>query len=400
MKEQLGKIAANPRHIKNRAEFDAFLELKTLPNTDADGNITNPSISIRQLYGEAGVAELWNTWVDNKDKDRERDVKQEKIHQNNLYQIGKEALQTEWKGDSATEVKIFRQLKAKGLDKTTEAKLKKYTVVNDANTILDDRRNFARVQIKDGDFYEDDYLSLPKSLQQEDEFKDAYVKNEALLKKVGITGSDLKTNAIQFIIKDILGEEISVTNNYSATNNLAWQEYRRDVIAEYRFNVSDLGMEYQKAWTTAVDTINDLQQGATTKTEFQKPSVFNKVFEAIQSGGAINNYIRSLQMSPEKTQETIEAVTDRLINFDPAAKRKDGTTIGPKGLGEFIMANVGFGKLVAAKKLAVEGEKTKTTTTIDTKEARELEAEDTVIDAKPRETKDNHVNEDVPLFID
>ena len=84
MKEQLGKIAANPRHIKNRAECDAFLELKTLPNTDADGNITNPSISIRQLYGEAGVAELWNTWVDNKDKDRERDVKQEKIHQNNF----------------------------------------------------------------------------------------------------------------------------------------------------------------------------------------------------------------------------------------------------------------------------------------------------------------------------
>jgi hypothetical protein len=114
-----------------------------------------------------------------------------------------------------------------------------------------------------------------------------------------------------------------------------------------------------------VDTINDLQQGATTKAEFQKPSVFNKVFEAIQSGGAINNYIRSLKMSPEKTQETIDAVTDRLINFDPAAKRKDGTVIGSKGLGEFIMANVGFGKLVAAKKLAVEGEKRKRTTSID-----------------------------------
>ena len=121
-----------------------------------------------------------------------------------------------------------------------------------------------------------------------------------------------------------------------------------------------------------VDTINDLQQDATTKADFQKPEIFNKVFEAVQSGGAINNYIRSLKMSPEKTQETIDAVTDRLINFDPAAKRKDGTVIGPKGLGEFIMANVGFGKLVAAKKLAVEAEKKKRTTRIDDPDIKDI----------------------------
>ncbi len=258
MKEQLGNIAANPRHIRNRAEFDAFLELKTLPNTDADGKITNPSISIRQLYGEAGVAELWDRWRDAKNDARQRDENDEKIHQNNLFQIGKEAFKTEWKGDAETEVKIYRQLEAKGLDPKTKAKLKKYTVGIGPNVILDNIRDQARVQVKEGDFYEDDYLSLPPVLQQEEEFKKAYVTNDALLKKIGLTGSDLKTNAIQFIIKDILGEEISATNNYSATNNLAWQEYRRDVIAEYRFNVSDLGMEYQKAWTTAVDTINDL----------------------------------------------------------------------------------------------------------------------------------------------
>ena len=121
-----------------------------------------------------------------------------------------------------------------------------------------------------------------------------------------------------------------------------------------------------------IDDINNLQQGTTTKADFQKPEVFNPVFESLQTGGAVNNYIRSLQMSPEKTQETIEAVTDRLINFDPAAKRKDGTVIGPRGLGEFIMANVGFGKLVAAKKLAIKGKKTKRETSTDTKEAKQL----------------------------
>ena len=122
-----------------------------------------------------------------------------------------------------------------------------------------------------------------------------------------------------------------------------------------------------------VDDINDLQQGTTTKADFQKPEVFNPVFESLKTGGAVNNYIRSLNMSREKTQETIEAVTDRLINFDPAAKRKDGTVIGPRGLGEFIMANVGFGKLVAAKKLAIKGEKTKREKSIDTEEVMQLE---------------------------
>ena len=31
-----------------------------------------------------------------------------------------------------------------------------------------------------------------------------------------------------------------------------------------------------------IDDINDLQQGATTKAEFQKPEIFNKVFESLQ----------------------------------------------------------------------------------------------------------------------
>jgi len=125
--------------------------------------------------------------------------------------------------------------------------------------------------------------------------------------------------------------------------------------------------------SSLIEDINKLQQGATTKAEFQQSNIFNNVFKAIQSGGAINNYIRSLQMSPEKTRETIDSVIDRLINFDPAAKRKDGSVIGPEGLGEFVMANVGFGKLDAAKSLAVKAEKTKKEVKIDSKEAKELE---------------------------
>ena len=134
-----------------------------------------------------------------------------------------------------------------------------------------------------------------------------------------------------------------------------------------------------------IDDINDLQKGATTKAEFQKSDIFNNVFKSLESGGAVNNYIRSLQMSPEKTQETIDAVTDRLINFNPEAKRKDGTVIGPRGLGEFMMANVGFGKLDAAKALAIKGKKTKREVKIDSDEVKELASEIT-------ETPENEKN--------
>ena len=143
--------------------------------------------------------------------------------------------------------------------------------------------------------------------------------------------------------------------------------------------------EVKSSRSNLIDDINDLQQGATTKAEFQKSDIFNKVFESVQPNGAVSNYIKSLQMSPEKTQETIDSVTDRLVNFDPAAKRKDGSVIGPKGLGEFIMANVGFGKLDAAKKLFKKGEKAKRETSIDTEEAKELTNEST--QTKKQETK-------------
>lgn len=149
----------------------------------------------------------------------------------------------------------------------------------------------------------------------------------------------------------------------------------------------------QASRSSLIEEINNLQQRTTTKDDFQKPEVFNPVFESLKDGGAVNNYIRSLQMSPEKTRETIDSVTDRLINFDPAAKRKDGTVIGPEGLGEFIMANVGFGKLDAAKSLAIKTKEKKRTTSIDAEEAKELqdistpttEIEDKT---KPRNLKD------------
>ena len=107
----------------------------------------------------------------------------------------------------------------------------------------------------------------------------------------------------------------------------------------------------------AVDAVNEMEQGATTKAEFQKPGIFNNIYNSItQKNGAINNYVKSLGLSKEKFQETIDSLGDRLMNYDPAAQRK-AKGGEPVTIGEFLMSNVAFAKLDAAKKLAIEGKR-------------------------------------------
>ncbi len=102
-----------------------------------------------------------------------------------------------------------------------------------------------------------------------------------------------------------------------------------------------------------------------TKTEFQKSSAFNSIFSSINlDGGAINNYIKSLGMSLEKTKKVIEEARDRLLNYNPQAKRKTSSKEDIT-IGEAIMSNIGFAKLDANKQLFEEGEKKKRTKSID-----------------------------------
>ena len=122
---------------------------------------------------------------------------------------------------------------------------------------------------------------------------------------------------------------------------------------------------FEKKRDGVIDVVNKMEQGAKTKEEFQNRKIFNPIYESIvKQNGAINNYIRSLGMSWEKTEATIDKVGDRLMNYDPQAKRK-GDIKEKITVGEFIMSNIGFGKLEAAKKLFEEGEIRKKTDRID-----------------------------------
>jgi len=109
--------------------------------------------------------------------------------------------------------------------------------------------------------------------------------------------------------------------------------------------------EIKEARGTLIEDIDKMAKGATTQAEFRDPKVFNPIYKSVvQPGGAINNYVKSLGFSPEKTQATLDEIADRLLNYNPETK---------KAFGEFIMSNVGFAEKVARKELAIKAEKTK-----------------------------------------
>ena len=133
---------------------------------------------------------------------------------------------------------------------------------------------------------------------------------------------------------------------------------------------------------TVLEAINNLVPvDVTTKQEFQNPRVFEPIYySVIKEGGAINNYIKSRTTSKQETEKAIESVSDRLINFDPEALRKEGKAVGTEAFGEFIFANTNFGKLDAKKDLFKESEKAKQEVPLDAPEATTQLADEVSVD--------------------
>jgi len=168
----------------------------------------------------------------------------------------------------------------------------------------------------------------------------------------------------------------------------------QDNISNFKFKQLDIALESSKlkskkdkkvvkeSRSTVLEAINELvPTDVKTKEEFQSPRVFNPVFNSlINEGGAINNYIRSRTTSKQEAEKAIESVQDRLLNFDPAAVRKEGKTVGAEAFGEFIFANTNFGKLDAKKELFKESEKAKQETALDAPEVTTQVADEVSID--------------------
>ena len=113
-----------------------------------------------------------------------------------------------------------------------------------------------------------------------------------------------------------------------------------------------------------------------TQEQFFDRKVFNPIYNDGKLHPAIANYIRSRSVSKEEAQKIIESVGDRLINFNPEAKRKSGDA--RITLGEFIFSNVNFGKLDARKALFEEGQERAQTESTDSETAKQVVAREDV----------------------
>ena len=132
--------------------------------------------------------------------------------------------------------------------------------------------------------------------------------------------------------------------------------------------LSPITTKMSKAFRSkAVEAVNEIEQKLKnklkaegknyTKEEFQKSNEFNSIFRSVAlDNGPINNYIKSLGMSPAKTQKTIQGMQDRLLGYNPQAERKTDSK-KEITIGERLMSDAQFAKLDAARDLAVEAKR-------------------------------------------
>ena len=152
-----------------------------------------------------------------------------------------------------------------------------------------------------------------------------------------------------------------------------------------------------RARATVLEEINKLTPDIKTKAEYdafladQRQS--KPLFDALlNDGGVINNYVKSRSTTKAESDKAIESLTDRILNFNPEAKRADGKPVGIEGFGEATFANTRFAKLDAKKALFKEGEKAKQQKSIDggtlqiADESTTSKKDDTKLAKKPTQT--------------
>jgi len=171
-------------------------------------------------------------------------------------------------------------------------------------------------------------------------------------------------------------------------------------IKEVELDEVDLGVvskESKRKQETVLESIDNLlPKNIKTKQEFdawaQSERGGKVIADALKPGGPINNYIRS-RGTKQESDKMLDDVLFRIYNFNPEAKRKDGSAVGPEAFGEKIFADTAWAKVTARTKLFEEGEKAKlekrqddTTKQIIGEETAETAIETDDLAKKPTET--------------
>ena len=273
------------------------------------------------------------------------------------------------------------------------------TAVNLGEALLTELNKIDSNAIKDSDFKKrmELYANESKEVQMEEAltlFSDALATGDVQFKENIFTkiGDEVRRVIQSFGVKTKFNTGRDVYNFIKDYN----KSLEKGKLSKSQLSLAKEGVEgeliadkvetdeqiIKESRSTVLEAINKLVPPTVkTKEEFQSPKVFNPIYESvIKEGGAINNYIKSRSTSKQEAEKAIESVSDRLLNFDPKALRKEGKAVGAEAFGEFIFANTNFGKMVAKKALFKEGEKASQETSLDAPEATTQLADEVSVD--------------------
>jgi len=229
VKSYVRGMLVDPRIVESEADFEKILSLDTLANTDLNGNIINPSRKWSTVFSESEMYDIRKERLEaEKDILATEDLKAD-IHSKEVKQEVRKAILEDWDGTPEMKDKIFAT--APGLSKKDKESLDALTVQIGNNTDLVEQRLAADQKIRDGVFFEDDYLILSPSLRAIDKYRKGYTQISEFVAKTGWDKSTVTQNMRDLIQNDLLKVQYDaavVTPTNNRTVSLAQAEAKKD----------------------------------------------------------------------------------------------------------------------------------------------------------------------------
>ena len=229
VKTYLRSMLVDPNLVQNDVEYNRILDMKTLPNTDSTGKITQAARPFRQVFSPSELYDMKKERLEKEKEIIETESLKTEIHSGKVKQEVRRAILEDWDGTPEMKEKIFAT--APGLTKKDRESLDSLTVQIGNNTDLVEQRVTADQKIRDGVFFEDDYLMLSPSLRAMDKYRKGYKQISEFVAKTGWDKETVKGSMRDLIQNDILQVKYDaavVTPTNNRTVKLAQAEAQKD----------------------------------------------------------------------------------------------------------------------------------------------------------------------------
>ena len=229
VKKYIRGMLVNPQIVADSAEFERILDMKTLPNLDSQGNITQAARPYRQVFSASELYDIKKERLEAEKEALETEELKAEIHSKEVKQEVRRALLEDWDGTPEMKDEIFTN--APGLSEKDKKDLESLTVQIGNNTDLREQRKAADKKLRDGVFFEDDYLMLSPSLRAMDKYRKGYKQISDFVAKTGWDKETVKGSMRDLIQNDILKVQYDaavVTPTNNRTVKLAQAEATKD----------------------------------------------------------------------------------------------------------------------------------------------------------------------------